>query len=226
MFHRGIVAVFAACASAAAPAQSSEESFNLFDGIEPIVHLRTYYWDGQSTADAQSKAWAIGRWAGFYTRWYGDILQLGALGYTSQKLYGPSDKGGSQLLGPNQDPINVLGQAFASLRYAGQTFTAYLQLIDQPCVNPYDTRTIPNLFEAYLLSGKIADVDYIGGYVTKFKPRDAEATNFRLIAGRPAAFLQLALQSAMRQQSECNRVARAEPRRHIHSMIARRMTHR
>ena len=162
------------CASATALAQTGEGS-SLFDGIEPLVHVRTYYWDSQSTADAQSEAWAIGGWAGFNTRWYADVLQLGVLGYTSQKLYGPADKGGSQLLGPNQDPINVLGQAHASLRYAGQTFTAYRQAVDQPWVNPYDTRMIPNLFEGYLLSGKVADVDYIGGYVTKFKPRDAEA---------------------------------------------------
>ncbi len=174
-FRLWIVAACLMCASAATLAQQGDGSSSLFDGIEPIVHLRTYYWDSQSTDDAQSQAWAIGGWAGFNTRWYGDALQLGVLGYTSQKLYGPSDKGGSQLLGPNQDPINVLGQAYASLRYAGQTFTAYRQMVDQPWVDPYDTRMIPNLFEGYLLSGKVADVDYIGGYVTKFKPRDAEA---------------------------------------------------
>jgi hypothetical protein len=163
------------CASGTSLAQQDEGSRSLFDGIEPIVHLRTYYWDSQSTGDAASEAWAIGGWAGFNTRWYGDILQLGVLGYTSQKLYGPSDKGGSQLLGPNQDPINIFGQAYASLRYAGQTFTAYRQSVDQPWVNPYDTRMIPNLFEGYLLSGKVADVDYIGGYVTKVKLRDSNA---------------------------------------------------
>ena len=92
-----------------------------------------------------------------------------------QKLYGPADKGGSQLLGPGQVPITLLGQAYASLRYAGQTFTGYRQTIDQPWVNPYDTRMIPNLFEGYLLSGKIAGVEYTGGYVTKFKARDSNA---------------------------------------------------
>lgn len=163
------------CASATALAQPSDESPGLFDGVEPVVHLRTYYWDSQSTDDAQSEAWAIGGWAGFNTRWYGDVLQLGVFGYTSQKLYGPSDKDGSQLLGPNQDPINVLGQAYASLRYAGQTFTAYRQMVDQPWVNPYDTRMIPNLFEGYLLSGRVADMDYLGGYVTKVKLRDSNA---------------------------------------------------
>jgi len=146
-----------------------------FQGIDPIVHLRTYYWDSQSTSGSPSEAWALGGWAGLRTRWYGDVLQLGVLGYTSQKLSGPADKGGSQLLAPGQNPINVLGQAYGSLRYAGQTFTGYRQMIDQPWVNPYDTRMIPNLFEAYMLSGKIAELEYIGGYVNKFKARDSNA---------------------------------------------------
>jgi hypothetical protein len=160
-------------ATADAAGQGNDAVVDAFQGIEPIVHLRTYYWDSQSTSGSLSEAWALGGWAGLRTRWYGDVLQLGVLGYTSQKLYGPADKGGSQLLAPGQDPINVLGQAYGSLRYAGQTFTGYRQMIDQPWVNPYDTRMIPNLFEGYLLSGKVADIEYIGGYVTKFKARDS-----------------------------------------------------
>src|SRR5204863_174618 len=41
--------------------------------------------------------------------------------------------------------------------------------------NPDDSRMIPNLFEGYLLSGKAGDLEYIGGYVTKFKARDSDA---------------------------------------------------
>jgi len=166
------VALFAA---GNAHCETSEPEFDLVQGIEPIVHLRTYYWDSQSTSGAPSTAWALGGWAGVKTRWYGDALQLGIVGYTSQKLYGPADKGGSQLLGPGQDPINVLGQAYGSVRFAGQTFTGYRQLIQQPWVSPDDSRMIPNLFEGYLLSGEVANVEYIGGYVTKFKSHDANA---------------------------------------------------
>jgi len=162
-------------ASASAAGDSNDAVGDPFQGIEPIVHLRTYYWDSQSTSGDRSVAWALGGWAGIKTRWYGDLLQLSVLGYTSQKLYGPENEGGSQLLQPDQDPITVLGQAYASLRYAGQTFTGYRQMIDQPWVNPYDTRMIPNLFEGYLLSGQLADLEYIGGYVTKFKARDSNA---------------------------------------------------
>jgi hypothetical protein len=162
-------------ATADAAGEGNDAVVDAFQGIEPIVHLRTYYWDSQSTSGSLSEAWALGGRAGLRTRWYGDVLQLGVLGYTSQNSTGPPDKGGSLLLAPDQDPINVLGQAYASLRYAGQTFTGYRQMIDQPWVNPYDTRMIPNLFEGYLLSGKAANVEYIGGYVTKFKARDSNA---------------------------------------------------
>ena len=63
MFDKGIVALFAIVGSTAALAQTVEGAPNLFDGIEPIVHLRSYYWDSQSTSDAQSEAWAIhGPW--------------------------------------------------------------------------------------------------------------------------------------------------------------------
>jgi hypothetical protein len=172
---RSIFAVSMALGSAVAAGQAHDAPDDAFAGIEPVVHLRSYYWDSRSTKGDASEAWALGGWAGLKTRWLGDTLQLGVIGYTSQKLYGPADKGGSQLLGPGQDPINVLGQAFGSLRYAGQTFTGYRQRVDQPWVNPQDSRMIPNLFEGYLLSGGLAGLDYIGGYVTKIKPRDANA---------------------------------------------------
>jgi hypothetical protein len=158
-----------------AVAQSGADKDSLLGGFQPIIHARTYFWDSRSTGGEPSEAWALGGWAGFKTRWYGDLLQLGLVGYTSQKLYGPPDKGGSQLLGPDQAPINVLGQAFGALKYAGQTFTGYRQTIDQPWVNQDDTKMIPNLFEGYLLSGTATGVDYIAGYVTKIKIRDATA---------------------------------------------------
>jgi len=113
---------------------------DVFDGVEPVVHLRTYYWDSQSTSGAPSEAWAAGGWGGLATRWYGDAVQLGVVGYTSQKLYGPADKGGSLLLGPGQDAITVLGRAYGSIRYLGQTFTGYRQAIDQPWVSRSTSR--------------------------------------------------------------------------------------
>jgi hypothetical protein len=69
----------------------------------------------------------------------------------------------------------VLGEAFGAVRIAGQTITAYRQLINRPFINPQDTRMLPNTFEAYTLTGSANDVSYTGGYVTKIKVRDSES---------------------------------------------------
>jgi hypothetical protein len=103
------------------------------------------------------------------------VLQLGVVGYTSQRLYGPADESGTLLLQSDQDPINVIGVAWAALRFAGQTFTAYRQLIDRPFINPQDNRMVPNTFEAYTLSGAPLDgLAYTGGYIARIKNRDSE----------------------------------------------------
>ncbi|HEU5293283.1 MAG TPA: OprD family outer membrane porin [Burkholderiaceae bacterium] len=178
-------ALIAAVVSSAAGAQGiypgnlSPEGYKLPGGIEPVVHLRTYYFDQESTAGVPSEAWAIGGWAGLRTPWYGEMVQFGLLGYTSLKLYGPDDRAGSRLLTPDQGNIGVIGEAFAAVRFYGQTATAYRQLLDRPFINPQDTRMVPHTFEAYTIGGGVASdreaLSYIGGYITKIKLRDANS---------------------------------------------------
>ena len=166
---------------AAAPAQGispgdlPKDGYRLPGGIEPVLQLRTYYFDQQSLTGVASTAWTLGGWAGLRTPWIGEAVQLGVVGYTSQRLYGPADEGGTLLLQTNQDPINVVGLAWGALRVAGQTFAAYRQLIDRPFINPQDNRMVPNTFEAYTLSGSVASAfSYTGGYIAKIKNRDAD----------------------------------------------------
>jgi hypothetical protein len=52
-----------------------------------------FYFDAESLTGAPSEAWALGGWAGLTTGFIGDVFQLGFVGYTSQRLYGPEDKG-------------------------------------------------------------------------------------------------------------------------------------
>ena len=100
---------------------------------------------------------------------------MGLVGYTSLKLYGPEDKDGTRLLGPGQEPIAVIGEAFGALRIAGQTLAGYRQLINRPFINPQDNRMVPNTFEAYTLTGSAGSVAYTGGYITKMKSRNTES---------------------------------------------------
>ena len=139
------------------------------------MQLRTYYFDQESLTGSQSAAWALGGWAGLRSPWWGDLFQVGIVGYTSQKLYGPEDKDGTKLLAPGQEPITVLGEAFGAVRILGQTITGYRQLINRPFINPQDNRMVPNTFEAYTLTGAADKVSYTGGYITKIKVRQSES---------------------------------------------------
>ena len=165
----------AALAQGVSPGDLPAEGYKLPGGIQPVLQLRTYYFDQDSLSGVPSVAWALGGWAGVRTPWLGDVLQLGVVGYTSQRLYGPANESGTLLLQPDQDPINVIGLAWGALRFAGQTFTAYRQLIDRPFINPQDNRMVPNTFEAYTLSGAPAETfAYTGGYISRIKNRDSE----------------------------------------------------
>ncbi len=164
----------AAGAQGISPGDLPKDGYKLPGGIEPVVQLRTYYFESESTSGKESEAWALGGWLGLRTPWYGDVFQAGANYYISGKLYGPEGKGGTRLLTSDQDSIYVLGEAFGAFRFAGQTFTAYRQLVNRPFINPNDSRMIPNTFEAYTLSGKQDDVAYTGGYITKVKLRDTD----------------------------------------------------
>ena len=170
-----VLAAGVASAQGIWPGDLPKDGYKLPGGIEPVLQLRTYYFDQESTSGAPSVAWALGGWVGARSPWWGDVFQAAVNFYTSQRLYGPADEGGTKLLQSDQAAINVLGEAFGAVRFAGQTFTAYRQLINRPFINPQDNRMVPNTFEAYTLSGKVADVAYIGGYITKEKVRDTES---------------------------------------------------
>ena len=164
-----------AAAQGITPGDLPRDGYKLPGGIEPVVHLRTYYFDQESTSGQPSRAWALGGWAGLRTSWLGDLFQVAANYYVSGKLYGPQGEGGTKLLTSDQDSIYVLGEAFGAIRYAGQTLTAYRQLLNRPFINPNDSRMIPNTFEAYTLAGAVDDLSYVGRYITKVKLRDTDS---------------------------------------------------
>jgi len=181
--RRGALWLVAGLAALAAPASAqgispgdpAKDAYTLPGGFEPVLQLRTYYLDQESLTGSPSAAWALGGWAGLRSPWWGDLFQVGVVGYTSQKLYGPDDKDGTKLLQPGQDAINVLGEAFGAVRILGQTITGYRQLINRPFINPRDNRMVPNTFEAYTLTGAADKFLYTGGYITKMKARESDS---------------------------------------------------
>jgi hypothetical protein len=157
------------------PGDLSTDGYKLPGGFQPVLQLRTFYFDAESLTGARSEAWAIGGWAGARSPWWGNLFQVGLVGYTSQKLYGPSDEDGTKLLEPGQHSFAVIGEAFAALKVFDQTLAGYRQLVNRPFINPIDNRMVPNTFEGYTLTGSADNISYTGGYLTKVKLRDSDS---------------------------------------------------
>ena len=193
MRHGWLVVV--ALGLALSPARAEERSPGLrealtrflHDDAEAVVHVRSYFLDRTNPAPPNNAAWTGGGWVGLRTGWLADTLQLGAVGYTTQPLWAPPSTDGTQLLLPGQYGFFTLGQAWGSLRAAGQAFTGYRQLIDELEVNPNDDRMVPNTFEAYAPRGTLGPVDYFAGYVATMKFKGVPYfVNMAARAGAPA----------------------------------------
>ena len=141
---------------------------------EVTLHFRSYYFDRLNPGDVQNAAWAIGGWAGYKTGWIADALQFGIVGYTSQRLWGPEDKGGTGLLVTPQDPYSVIGQAYVSLKLWDQVATGGRFIVEQPEINPGDIRMTPITYQGGLVSGAVGGLNYYGAYLDATKQRTNE----------------------------------------------------
>jgi len=171
--------------------ESSEHAFRLrapiraFAELEDVLrestlnlHLRNYYFGRARDTDPTVEAWAQGGGLEYTTPSWRGRLHLGATLYTSQKLYGPADKDGSQILEPGQKSFTVLGQAYLEARlYRNLSLKAYRQRLELPYLNGNDTRMVPNTFETVSLfdsSGK----RFVYGLGQTWRIKKLDATNF------------------------------------------------
>lgn len=170
--------------------------------IDPFIrdakagyHLRSFYMDQTDTDGTVNQAWAAGGWLYAQSGYWKKVLQLGATYYFSLPVYAPDGEGGTQLLRPQQQSIDVLGELFVRARYAKQTLTLYRQQInmgyalpsgvrsnrsDLAYVGRLDNRMVPVTYQAALLGGPIAlpeqgeqQLRYWAGYAWDAKPRDS-----------------------------------------------------
>jgi len=190
VFRHGLVAAltFLAASPVAAQDLKSELQRFLYDEAQATVHLRSYYFDRTGQRPPKNVALAGGGWIGLQSGWFYDTVQVGAVGYTTQPLWSPEGRSetsnGTRLLKHDGYGFFTLGQAYASVRWQDQVFTAYRQHIDELEVNPRDNRMIPQTFEAYALRGAVGPVRYFGGYVAAIKRRDeSEFINMAEAAG-------------------------------------------
>ena len=140
-----------------------------------LLHLRSYYLKRDIDDETVSEAWALGGWLDYKSGLWKNFLQVGLVGYTSQKLYGPEDRGGTGLLELGQKSFSVLGQAYLDLRIIENlNLRLYRQTFSLPYLNKNDSRMVPNTFEAYALRGLgFHNTDFIFAHTTKMKPRNS-----------------------------------------------------
>jgi len=146
----------------------------IIEDATATVHLRTYLLDRTDTTGNDPAAWAGGGWLGYETDWIGDVVKFGAVGYGSLGLWAPEDRDGTLLLKPEQRDYGVLGQAYGALKFQDQVATFYRQLVNQPEVNPQDSRMTPNTFEAVSLKGSFGMFSYFAGYLFTMKKRNED----------------------------------------------------
>ena len=91
-------------------------------------HIRSFYFDRKRTEGKEREAWALGGYIDYTSGRWKDIFQIGAVVYTSQKLYGPEEKSGTMLLEPVQKGFTTLGQAYLDAKIIeGLHFRGYRQ---------------------------------------------------------------------------------------------------
>ena len=97
--------------------QQSELYRALFSDATMTLHLRSYLLDRTDTTGSDPAAWASGGWIGDELDWIGDVLKLGAVGYTSLPLWAPEDRVDTLLLKDGTEGFAVLGQAYVALKF-------------------------------------------------------------------------------------------------------------
>ncbi len=156
------------------------------------AQIRTYDFDRNRYDGSESEAWALGGSVGLKTGYFRERFAFGATGYTSQKLYGPEDKDGTQLLAPGQHGFTVLGELYGEFLLNEDTRLSFGRRgIDTPYLNRNDTRMAPNTFELITLQGlyggdRHAEWRVGGGYFDEIKQRnDDEFVSMANAAGAP-----------------------------------------
>ncbi|NTV42799.1 MAG: OprD family porin [Syntrophobacteraceae bacterium] len=145
------------------------------------LHIRSAYFFEEQFDDSKKEAWAAGGWLEYKSGWLCNHFGVAATLYTSQPLYAPDDRDGTNLLEPGQNGFTVLGEAYGRIKIVGENeFRFFRQTYENPYINKNDGRMVPNTFEGYTLRGIIGDekstgaLKYVAGYVSKIKERNQD----------------------------------------------------
>jgi len=174
-----------------------ESKYKGFRDTQISVQFRSFYMHGDEFNNDEQLAWALGGSAGFKTGYFADHFAFGATGYTSQKLLGPIDKDGTDLLQTGQRSYSVVGETYAEvLLTEGIRFSLGRRAYDTPYINTDDSRMTPATFQGYALQGEVGGANgapalrFGGGYISKEKDRNSEEfVPMSTVAGAPAGVM-------------------------------------
>jgi len=146
------------------------------------LKIRSYYFHENKFNDSNSEAWALGGAISYKSGWLLDRFAAGAVLYTSQPLYAPDDRDGTDLLQQGQKGYTVVGQLYGRVKlFEDHYLNLYRYEYNTPYLNKDDSRMTPKTFEGYTLIGALKGtgtdawtVRYGGGYLTKMKDRTSE----------------------------------------------------
>ena len=130
------------------------QPFPFIDDLIWAIRPRFYYFHRDTEGKGIQESAAIGGSLGFETGWFKDTIRFGVTGYTSQKLYGPSDRDGAGLLQKEQQGYSALGEAYVDLKHRETSLRAGRSRVDLPYINGDDFRMTPNTFEVIGLRSK------------------------------------------------------------------------
>lgn len=146
-----------------------------------LVQLRSYYLDRDRFDATESTAMALGGFVGVKTGYFRDRFALGATAFTSQPIYAPKDKGGTDLLAPIQQGYGVIGELYGEIRITEDIrLDIGRKSINTSYINESDSRMTPNTFQLAALIGQEVSSDgsmllrFGAGYVDKIKEKTAE----------------------------------------------------
>lgn len=131
--------------------------------------IRAFYIDRQfnGTKTLHRNATSLGGNLKFETADY-EGLSFGTAFYTTNEVAASPDKDPS-LFGKNSEGYSILGEAYAQYKYKNTIFKGGRQKLDTPLAGSDDARTLPSLFQAYVVTNKdVPDTTLLLAHVTQF----------------------------------------------------------
>lgn len=152
-------------------------------------NLRSYDFKRVNRDESINEALALGGELAVTSGKIADTAKIGLSYYLCYGLHAPDGEGGAGLLGPNQEDLSVLGQAYLQLGDPNRVAARlYRQTLNLPYINKDDSRMIPRTHEAYLVAREGTGRDFVVGHITQIKLWDSEKfTPMSVAAGAPGS---------------------------------------